>query len=108
MRRKDVRKARREAEAEIKAKYDEMVKARKLDKVENVITQEVFHNVEEAAKYYNVKVKVIQKVLDGKRKYAGKDLESGERYEWRYIEDDAMVWNKKYIEDDWYNNYMAM
>lgn len=96
MRRKEVRQAKKEAKAHIEAEYQKMVAVNKLHKVENVITAEVFNNVEEAAEVFKVKANQIQKVLDGKRKYAGRDKESGERYEWRYCEDNEIVWHNEY------------
>ncbi len=96
MRRKEVKKVQREAKANIEARYQEMVKVNKLHKVENVVTAEVFNNVEEAAEVNKVKANQIQKVLDGKRKYAGRDKENGERYEWRYCEDKEIVWHNEY------------
>lgn len=76
-------------------------------KVECLNNGFVFKNVEAAAKYYGVKVKRLQKHLEGKRPYAGKG-EAKELMFWQYAEDNAKVWNRDYIEDDWYNDYMAM
>lgn len=96
MRRREVKKVKKEAKANIEKAYQEMVKQSKFKHVENVITGEVFKDIEEAAKIFKLKAKQIQKVLDGKRKYAGKDPLSNERYEWRYAEDDEVVWYNKY------------
>lgn len=96
MRRREVRKVKKEAEANIEKAYREMVKRNKFKHVENIITGEVFNDVEEAARVFKMKAKQIQKVLDGKRKHAGKDPLSNERYEWRYAEDDEVVWYNEY------------
>lgn len=96
MRRREVRKVKKEAEANIEKAYREMVKRNKFKHVENIITGEVFNDVAEAARVFKMKAKQIQKVLDGKRKYAGKDPLSNERYEWRYAQDDEVVWYNEY------------
>ena len=96
MRRREVRQAKKEAKANIEKAYQEMVKQNKFKHVENIITGEIFKDVEEAAKVHKMKVKQIQKVLDGKRKYAGKDPLTNERYEWRYAQDNEVVWFNEY------------
>lgn len=67
----------------------------------------VFANVEEGAKYYGIKVKQLQKHLDGKRKFSGKG-EANERLYWQYANDNAKIYNKNYIDDNQYNEYMTM
>lgn len=96
MRRKEVRRRKAEAKRQIEQSYKEMVKVNKLHKVENVITCEVFNTVEEAAEVNKIKAKQIQKVLDGKRKYAGKNPLNNQHYEWRYCEDNKRVWFNEY------------
>ena len=64
----------------------------------------VFANVEEAGKYFNIKVKQLVKHLEGKRRYAGK--EQGVHLYWQYAEDDATLFDGNRVDVNWYNEYI--